>query len=560
MVEELPEDFVRRSEEIKQLRSYLLSREAGKPVTITAALKGAGGYGKTTLAMALCHDENVKHTFDDGILWVPLGKNPSDLIGKIEDLIYKLTDTRPGFTGIEAAADELGKVLSERNVLLVIDDIWDKAHLKPFIRGTGGCSYLITTRILDTLPDKAQKVDVNAMRIKEAIKLLSKGLPMGEEEALSELAGRLGEWPMLLKLVNKQLRAQVHAGESLPAAIDYVNLSLDKKGLTFFDARDPEERNLAVEKTIGASLELLKVDERDRFSELAIFPEDTNIPLETVGKLWLKTGGCDEIEVKDLCGRLYRLSLLLVFDLAARSIRLHDIIHRYLVDNREKDLPQLHAIFLDSYLISDGFASWRPWANLPIDEPYLWDQLTYHLSKSGNNNELRSLFTDDRWLHARIVQSEHLYSGYLVDLSMACEMADEKLIEDERYFADRFQYGLIRASIISLAANYVPELVVAAVENELWTLNRALSVAEQMSSKEQACKLYSLLLAMDGLSEARQRTNIGVKALDTALTIHDERSQANALVKVAQGLSGAGDAVLLDRVMDAVLAIEDVTT
>jgi hypothetical protein len=446
MVEKLPEDFVPRKQEINQLRSLLLRREADKPVAITAALKGAGGYGKTTLAMALCHDDELKHTFDDGILWATLGQKPADLIGKIEDLIYKLTEKRPGFTGVEAAADELGKLLSERNVLLVIDDVWDKAHLKPFMRGAGSCSYLITTRISDTLPDKTQKVDVDAMRQEEATRLLGADLPEGGEKALGELAARLGEWPMLLKLVSGQLREQVGAGESLPDAIVYVNKALDKKGLTFFDASDTEERNLAVAKTIGVSLELLNADQLDRFEELAIFPEDTNIPLETVGKLWLKTGRLDEIEARKLCGRLYRISLLLAYDLAARSIRLHDVIRRYLVDKHGKNLPQLHAVFLDSYFIPDGSSISRPWADLPKEEPYIWEHLAYHLAESKNYDELRELFADMRWMNARFAQSGYIYSGYIADLDVAWNMAEETAFWDESRFADCFRYALPAAA------------------------------------------------------------------------------------------------------------------
>jgi len=65
---------------------------------------GAGGYGKTTLAKALCHDEAIQEAFDDGILWVTLGESPGDLTGKVEDLIYTLSGERPGFSNAQAAS------------------------------------------------------------------------------------------------------------------------------------------------------------------------------------------------------------------------------------------------------------------------------------------------------------------------------------------------------------------------------------------------------------------------------------------------------------------------
>ncbi|MCI0551113.1 MAG: toll/interleukin-1 receptor domain-containing protein, partial [Anaerolineae bacterium] len=53
MVEDLPEDFVSRPGEFGHLLALLLDPKHEEPIAITAALRGAGGYGKTTLARAL---------------------------------------------------------------------------------------------------------------------------------------------------------------------------------------------------------------------------------------------------------------------------------------------------------------------------------------------------------------------------------------------------------------------------------------------------------------------------------------------------------------------------
>jgi hypothetical protein len=49
MVEELPEDFVERPQEFDALITMLLDQKREEPIAITAALRGAGGYGKTTM-------------------------------------------------------------------------------------------------------------------------------------------------------------------------------------------------------------------------------------------------------------------------------------------------------------------------------------------------------------------------------------------------------------------------------------------------------------------------------------------------------------------------------
>ena len=76
MAPDLPENFIERPDEFGRLKNLLLSADRKEPVAITTALSGAGGFGKTTLAAALCHDEEIIQNFDDGILWVTLGPEP----------------------------------------------------------------------------------------------------------------------------------------------------------------------------------------------------------------------------------------------------------------------------------------------------------------------------------------------------------------------------------------------------------------------------------------------------------------------------------------------------
>ena len=285
MVDDLPVDFVSRPEEFNLLINQLLDMEKEEPLAITAALRGAGGYGKTTLAKALCHDEYIQDAFDDGILWVTLGEKPGDITDKVQDLIYILSGDRPGFSDIQAASSWFAELLADRDILLVIDDAWNSAHLNPFLQGGDRCARLITTRNSDTLPPKTRRINLDAMKQEEASNLLGFDLPGDEAVAIKELSSRLGEWPLLLKLTNAVLRERVgNRGQSLADAIAYANRALDKRGLTVFDAHNPEERNQAVSSTLSVSLELLSDEEQARFGELAIFPEDTDIPLETVEK------------------------------------------------------------------------------------------------------------------------------------------------------------------------------------------------------------------------------------------------------------------------------------
>jgi len=409
MVKDLPEGFVQRPGEFDQLLKLLIDERGEEPVAITAALKGAGGYGKTTLANALCHDERIQDAFDDGILWVTLGKTPGNLTGKVEDLIVRLGDERPGFTALDAAISRLKEILVDRDILIVIDDVWDRAHLNPFIQGGPRCARLITTRNFNILPAAAKRVHVDAMHSEEATALLGAGFDYGDElrHELTKLASRVGEWPLLLCLVNSALRNRIENDRQSPRnAISWVNRALDKRGLTYFDARNSDERQQAVARTIGVSLDLLSARERKRYGELAIFPEDVEIPVSTLEKLWAKTGGFDEFDTDEFCSRLHSFSLLWSYDANQKHIRLHDVVRKFLIEQQGGELPSIHEQLIEAH--SPASSSWT---DMPADEPYLWDHLAHHLVEAGRGNELVTTVKDWRYLVAKTLMRKSLEIG-----------------------------------------------------------------------------------------------------------------------------------------------------
>src|SRR5688500_210641 len=88
---------------------------------------GRGGFGKTTLAVALCHDDDIITAFDDGVLWATLGEAPK-IQHELTKLYAALTGERPSFLDIDDAAIQLAERLDEKNYLIVIDDVWDPNH------------------------------------------------------------------------------------------------------------------------------------------------------------------------------------------------------------------------------------------------------------------------------------------------------------------------------------------------------------------------------------------------------------------------------------------------
>jgi hypothetical protein len=66
MAPEPPSDFVERPKQFDALKKQLLDAKGDSVAGITAALRGAGGYGKTTLAKVLAHDPDIQDAYFDG--------------------------------------------------------------------------------------------------------------------------------------------------------------------------------------------------------------------------------------------------------------------------------------------------------------------------------------------------------------------------------------------------------------------------------------------------------------------------------------------------------------
>jgi WD40 repeat protein len=404
MAPEPPADFVARPREIEELKRALLDEKGdarGGVTAITAALKGAGGYGKTTLAKALAYDPDVQEAFFDGVLWVELGVQPSNLVGTVIDLIERITGERPVLEKIHAAAAALGETLGDRRFLLVIDDAWHPADLQPFLHGGSRTTRLVTTRVDIVVPDDAFRLPVDAMREVEAIQLLGSGLPRDQNPSsgisFTELACRLGKWAQLLKLANGFLRERVRLGEPIAAAIVTINRRLDAKGLTAFDPHNERDRTRAVARTIEVSLDLLDNAARRRFAELAVLPEEVDVPVDVAAALWARTASISQTDAEYDLVELARLSLLHSLDLDQRTFRLHDTMRHYLrhsMDSeRLSELSDQLAVALDQAKSSE-----RADAVAPYDYRFR----PYHLAEARNRIALNKLLTDPEWIEGKV--------------------------------------------------------------------------------------------------------------------------------------------------------------
>jgi tetratricopeptide (TPR) repeat protein len=417
MVEDMPDHFVRRPKEFDALIEQLLDEPRDNPVAITTSLIGTGGFGKTTLATALCHNDDVLTAFDDGILWVTLGKNPN-LVNALTKLYAALTGERTGFIDVENATRELADRLADLDCLIVIDDVWNPAHLRPFLRGGERCARLITTQRVDVATDANAIINyLSEMTSDESTEMLAAGIdPIPTDlTPFQTLASRLGGWPLMLEIANGMIQERLALGDTLEPAVQWVNQTLDNRGIMGIKRDDIEERKQSAAGVLGASIELLSDDEQTRLYQLAIFGEDHDIPLPSIKALW----GLNYFDTEDSLIKIVRLSLIR-FDLEQATVRLHDVIRTYLREQNQKSIVEWNNRFLGEYHL-------EYWHEMPQDEPYLWDYLAYHLLEAGRINELVTLLTSTpEWMDAKLANGT-ARTSFLSDLQYAISSFSDPL-------------------------------------------------------------------------------------------------------------------------------------
>ncbi|HEV3078084.1 MAG TPA: TIR domain-containing protein [Thermoanaerobaculia bacterium] len=368
-------------------------------VALTTALRGAGGFGKTALAQAVCGHADVRRRFPAGILWTRFGERltEADRLARVRDLLHRWTGRDAAYETLDAAAGQLRTLLSGRPVLLVVDDVWLAADVEPFLGLEPPAALLVTTRNTRALPASARSIVVDALELPRAVELLGQSLaPLPPPPVVERLTRRLGEWPILLRLVNAQLREEYRGGLRAEAAFQLVDGALDAAGLTAFDREDEEARDLAVRRTIEASLQRLSQPERQRYGQLAVFAEDQQIPLSVLAILWRADGP----EVHRLCRRLTEMSLLYSFDPAAPSIQLHDVMRAYLLREHREALQAFHHDLVERYAEAERTGG------LPADmEIYFVSWLPSHLQEAGKDTDLEQLLFSYRWLATKVVKA-----------------------------------------------------------------------------------------------------------------------------------------------------------
>ncbi len=372
--------------------------EAG-PVGVTGraagvGLEGMGGIGKTTLAADLCREPTVTAAFPGGIFWITLGETPDvaqaqqRLARWIGGAPVTLRDTAEG-------RDRLTTLLADHAArgLIVLDDLWELAHVRELLPASvGGHRLLFTTRrgdLLRTLGAEEHRVEEMTPSAARALLAACARRPEDRLPAPADAIIReCGRLPLALAIVGALLADQD------AACWDEVLAALRRADHKDLDAELPDyTRSRHVFGALAVSVDRLEPEERDRFADLAVFPEDTAIPAAVFERLWP-----NETSLK----RSRRLALFVDRNLARRTadgrVTLHDLQRDYLVGALAKDtLPKRHRRLVDGYRA----ACRGVWRDCP-DDGYVFRWLPWHLRAAGETDELRGLLFNPAWMAAKL--------------------------------------------------------------------------------------------------------------------------------------------------------------
>ena len=404
-VPELPPHFLPRVDALEAVKARLLDNGTAR-VAITGrgqvvGMQGMGGIGKSVLAAALAHEPNIRHAFLDGVIWLTVGQQPNviELQGR---LLRVLIGTIPNVSTAKEYADAISEALDGRKVLLILDDVWELDHAALFRGIPDGCQLLVTTRNSEVLIGiEASEFQVDLLTPEESLSLLADWSGLEREvlpKEAPEIVEECGYLPLALAAIGAMVRLGPTAWQDALSRLRRSDLDKIKK--SFPDYPYPH-----LLRALEVSVDALPQEDRERYSDLAVFPEEDAIPEGPLSRLW----NIDDLDTRDAMRHLAARSLATLRETRDElCLILHDLQRDLLRKYREQSLPYLHARLVEAYAdvcetqiakSEDQIGS--KWSFGP-DDGYYFERLPWHLKECQKEVDLRSLLLDIYWLQAKL--------------------------------------------------------------------------------------------------------------------------------------------------------------
>ena len=332
-----PRYFVGRADELAELTKALDNETGTAGTVLISALAGAGGIGKTALALHWAH-ANL-HRFPDGQLFVDLqGFSPAGApvrpAAAVRGFLEALgVDSGRIPAGLAAQAALYRSLVAGKRMLIVLDNGADAAQEVPLLPGCATCTVIVTSRRhLTSLITRhgARHVRLGVLPDDDARHLLSARIGaeriMAEPAAVADLLACCGGYPLALDIVAARV--------ALRPRTSLAELATDLLGSTTrLDTLDDEDPAASLPAVLSWSYRALTAEQRTVFGLLGIAP-GPDIGLPAVASL---TG---------VAAQQVRAVLLALEDASmldrhpAGRYSMHDLIRAYASNTAHHDLTE----------------------------------------------------------------------------------------------------------------------------------------------------------------------------------------------------------------------------
>lgn len=330
------EDFTGQRLELEAIAATLADQNEARTAIPILAISGQGGVGKTTLAIRAAHA--LKPIFPDGQMYVNLrgaeaqARSPEDVLQEFLDALG--VDGKDIPPDIDARTKIFRACLTRRRVLVVLDNAYDEAQVRPLLPNSPPSAVIITSRSRLAALEKTRAIELGVLAPEAALQLLARLI--GQDRVDRELRGaheicRLcGYLPLAIRIAGAKLAVRSHW-----ALNDLVDRLADERFL--LDELQLGDRE--VRASFGLTYESLTGAEKKAFRLLGLLNAHDFSPWVMAAVL----NDPDRVSVVNAIEHLVELAVLQVAgrDLLGTRYRFHDLLRVFARERfRAEDAPK----------------------------------------------------------------------------------------------------------------------------------------------------------------------------------------------------------------------------
>lgn len=249
-----------------------------------------GGAGKTLLVQTVVNSPTVQAHFSSNVCWLTVGRRP-DIKRLQERFCKKAAHKSKTFDSEDDGKMQLFNLLQGRKCLLVLDDVWDAAHLEWFdVLTAAGSRVLLTTRNRPVLQRvHAMEVRVEMLSEEHSRKLFCVHAFQGEENLPSHLRDSMENvvaeckgLPLALKVIGGYLAMKTDINTwnfALQNLRNAAVINREHEVQLFHRLKLSYDDLTTIDSSRGHALQ-------DFFLYFAAFPEDEDIQVEQLLEVW----------------------------------------------------------------------------------------------------------------------------------------------------------------------------------------------------------------------------------------------------------------------------------